>query len=94
MESKKSRINRRINVPYGFYVKNNKIAFFNRDYLPLGTSRDGDLDGKWLSDYNYEELFNFIILPNKLMTKYKATGNKGFSRPGLEVFYFYDDSHI
>jgi len=94
MESKVSRKNRRINAPYGFFVKKNKIAFFNRDYLPLGIDREDDLDGKDLPEYDYQELFNFIILPTKLMNRYKSISEKVISRTDLEVFYFYNDSHI
>jgi hypothetical protein len=83
---------RRKNIPYGFYLKGNKIAFFNRHYMPLGIDREHPYD--WLDWNDYLDLFHFNMVTAKLKNQYVSFAVSETTYNYLKVFYLYDDSYV
>jgi len=91
---------RRLLIPYGFMVKGNKMTFFNRDYLPIGMSRESDLDGEYIDWIDYLKLFDWITVSsnfkNNFITKKDGHVAKEVHTDGKEikVYWFYSDIHV
>jgi hypothetical protein len=101
MKKKMTQIQKRkLLVPYGFMTKGNEMTFFNRDYLPIGTSRDKDLNGEYIDWKDYLELFDWVKVSTKFKNNFTSKkdgyiGKKVCSDgEEIEYYFFYSDVHI
>jgi len=95
------REKRRQLLPYGFMVKNKKITFFNREYLPIGMTRSRDLNGKHLNSTDYLNLFDWVTVKQTFIDNFiDKTDIPHNSDPlciddvNITMYWFYNSSDV